>query len=403
MSQDNEEDSTVLSNSVFYDDPVSSPVEDLSGDYASGSDSNISYTQLTSKDSTPSHNIHSRHSSTGSALIALINEDLSQSGYESDSSDENEAEISMSAPSSPILCRRTSIISLEERCRILSHSSYDDLTHFGEQNQQKEKHNEGEVEIVKRNRSFGFRDVETTSDSEDNEVLHHIRMNSVLSTSRHSYTQKSSQRARSHDRDVKSHDPRKTSHDHTNVTQSSLLNITHKSDNPTTNDDIILHHETIGSLQDKVTKHKSELITSTVSDIQATPTQSRIHSHSVPVKPNIQSDSSDMTLSDKIVGGVTSSSGWYLSRLKGKLFGKSRAGTSETQSDSDTMSQETSGRPVSNVIGDVKFNVFQTIGRLKNIGGKEGKDSEKEKEAEEEEEMWMKEAMKNSKTRFIII
>ena len=157
------------------------------------------------------------------------------------------------------------------------------------------------------------------------------------------------------------------------------------------------------SLQDGTTKHKSEFTTFAVSDIQATPTQSRIHSHSVPVKPNIQSDSSDMTLSDKIVGGVTSSSGWYLSRLKGKLFGKSRAGTSETQSDSDTMSQETSGRPVSNVIGDVKFNVFQTIGRLKNIGGKEGKDSEKEKEAEEEEEMWMKEAMKNSKTRFIII
>ena len=74
----------------------------------------------------------------------------------------------------------------------------------------------------------------------------------------------------------------------------------------------------------------------------------------------------------------------------------------ETQPDSDTMSQETSGRPVSNVIGDVKFNVFETIGRLKNIRGKEGKDSEKEKEAEEEE-MWMKEAMKNSKTRFIII
>ena len=67
------------------------------------------------------------------------------------------------------------------------------------------------------------------------------------------------------------------------------------------------------------------------------------------------------------------------------------------------MSQQTSGRPVSNVIGDVKFNVFQTIGRLKNIRGKEGKDSEKKKEAEEEEEMWMKEAMKNSKTRFIII
>ena len=72
------------------------------------------------------------------------------------------------------------------------------------------------------------------------------------------------------------------------------------------------------------------------------------------------------------------------------------------QSNSDTMSQETSGRPVSDIIGDVKFNVFQTIGRLKNIGGKEGKDIEKEKEAEEEE-MWMKEAMKNSKTRFIII
>ena len=52
---------------------------------------------------------------------------------------------------------------------------------------------------------------------------------------------------------------------------------------------------------------------------------------------------------------------------------------------------ETSGRPVSDIIGDVKFNVFQTIGRL-NIGGKEGKDSEKEKEAEEEE-MWMKEGL----------
>ena len=400
MSQDNEEDSTVQSQSVFYDDPLSSPVEDLSGDCPSGSDSNISYTPLTSKDSTSSCNIHSRHSSTGSALIALINEDLSQSGYESDSSDENEAEISMSAPSSPILCRRTSIISLEERCRLLSHSSCDDLTHFGEENQQKEKHNEGEVAILKRDRSFGFRNVETTSDSEDNEVLHHIRMNSVLSTPRHSYTQKSTQRARSHDRDVKSHHPHKTSHDHTNVTQSSLLNITHKSDNPTTNDDIILHHETMRSLKDRVTKHKSAFA---ISDIQATPTQSRIHSYSVPVKPNIQSDSSDMTLSDKVVGGVTSSSGWYLSRLKGKLFGKSRGGTSETQSDSDTMSQETSGRPVSNVIGDVKFNVFQTIGRLKNIGGKEGKDSEIEKEAEEEEEMWMKEAMKNSKTRFIII
>ena len=50
----------------------------------------------------------------------------------------------------------------------------------------------------------------------------------------------------------------------------------------------------------------------------------------------------------------------------------------------------------------VKFKVFQTIGKLKNIGGKEGKDSEKEKEAGEEE-MCMKEAMRNSKTRFIII
>ena len=53
------------------------------------------------------------------------------------------------------------------------------------------------------------------------------------------------------------------------------------------------------SLQDGTTKHKSEFTTFAVSDIQATPTQSRIHSHSVPVKPNNKSDSSDMTLGDK--------------------------------------------------------------------------------------------------------
>ena len=56
---------------------------------------------------------HSRQSSLASSKIG--NEETNQSGYESDCSSHDELEMSFSAPSSPHLSRRTSVLSLEER------------------------------------------------------------------------------------------------------------------------------------------------------------------------------------------------------------------------------------------------------------------------------------------------
>ena len=124
----------------------------------------------------------SRHSSIPSPEEGEVT-GTSQSGYETDSSaDEND--VSFSAPSSPSLSRRTTMMTLKERSRLLSHSSYEDLQTRTEEEPRKS------ASRHKRNESIGYVILNSTSpsiegyneDEEDEE--RQVDMDQVLSTSR---------------------------------------------------------------------------------------------------------------------------------------------------------------------------------------------------------------------------
>lgn len=124
----------------------------------------------------------SRHSSIPSPEEGEVT-GTSQSGYETDSSaDEND--VSFSAPSSPSLSRRTTMMTLKERSRLLSHSSYEDLQTRTEEESRKS------ASRHKRNESIGYVILNSTSpsiegyneDEEDEEIQ--VDIDQVLSTSR---------------------------------------------------------------------------------------------------------------------------------------------------------------------------------------------------------------------------
>ena len=124
----------------------------------------------------------SRHSSIPSPEEGEVI-GTSQSGYETDSSaDEND--VSFSAPSSPSLSRRTTMMTLKERSRLLSHSSYEDLQMRTEEEPRKS------ASRHKRNESIGYVILNSTSpsiegyneDEEDEE--RQVDIDQVLSTSR---------------------------------------------------------------------------------------------------------------------------------------------------------------------------------------------------------------------------
>ena len=124
----------------------------------------------------------SRHSSIPSPEEREVT-GTSQSGYETDSSaDEND--VSFSAPSSPSLSRRTTMMTLKERSRLLSHSSYEDLQTRTEEESRKS------ASRHKRNESIGYVILNSTSpsiegyneDEEDEEIK--VDIDQVLSTSR---------------------------------------------------------------------------------------------------------------------------------------------------------------------------------------------------------------------------
>ncbi len=336
--------------------PLVVPTTNDGSSEESGSNSNISYTALNSRGSTP-HQVHSRHSSVASSQIGLVNneETFIHSGYESDSSIQD-VEMSFSVPNSPRLDRRTSLISLEERSRLLSHNSATDLTVLSEE----EKESEDTLHPLKR-RSYAF-SIDGSSDSEDDgEELHHHRMNSVLSTVRQNRT--------INKRNIMLEDRQNSRNTSNNGSFGDLM----------TKDEIKQHTTlTTSDKQHTTIKHGDATVDSHLKQTQTLPVISkRIHSESAPMS------------NEEKVGGV-SSSGWNLrSRIKGKLFGKVRSVTSDQ-----------SGAVMSHSLSQPK------VGKGKvgnNGGGKEEVTGGGENERGCDEEELMKEAMKSSKTRFIII
>ena len=399
---------------------LSTPIEEDSED--SGSNSNISYTALSGKGS----RVHSRHSSVASSQIGLVNEETyDQSGYESDSSNQD-AEMSFSVPNSPSLDRRTSIISLEERSRLLSHNSITDLTMLsGEEDESKDTMHP----LKKRSLAFS---IDANSDSEDDgEELHHHRMNSVLSTVR----QNRSVNKRNH---VEMMQDRQGSRNTSSyggfgdlmtkeeIKQHSTLSANdtqHRPLHSTLSANDIEHRPLHSTLSANDTQHRPLHSTLPTDDTQHRPLHSTLSANDIEHRPLVQhggisnhkSDSglmqTEQTLSVKsnrlhsesspLQPSTQSNEGGagFVSRIKGKLFrNKMRSvttvdnvGVIPNESD-DLLSTGSSKQSKS-----PSFNQSKIGGKAKkSING--GEDV-----GENNDEELLKEAMKSSKTRFIIV
>lgn len=399
--------------------------------------SDIPYENLSSTSSTPTYKHHSRQSSSTSGIVALINynnqDDSNQSGYETDTDedDDEEIEISFSAPSSPNLTRRTSIISLQERSRLLSHSSFEDLKSIV--SEEKESGHSEKNHPVKKRQSYSFMILESTSsDSEDDEV---VNIDQVLSTSRLNSNQFSSKLSKV---DVNAKNQF--------FEEEALLPNMHvripfpKCDSSeklfpgesvsAVPSDVISQQPTqikkvrsstvVGYYQPEPHKRKSEPSVNFKADSvnkSIPPTLSTIEANH-PLSSTSLSDNvteavptKDISLSDTSTGTSQRGGSRYLSRIKGKLFQKTKSqsvdNTSNAKVNPATAQQLSHSSSDSN---SVKNNVIQAIGILKSLGTKE-REEENEvsfnsaavSDEEQSELQLMRESMLMSKTRFIII
>lgn len=141
--------------------------------------------------------------SSSGGLVALVNydsplgSDLMKSGYETSEEDEDdEGEVSFSAPTSPNLIRHTKVMSLQERSRLLSHSSLEDLSSLNTtspiRDQEHEQLLDATRKAYKRRTSLGFLILESPSSGaeandeaeEDEDEDEIVDISKVLSTSR---------------------------------------------------------------------------------------------------------------------------------------------------------------------------------------------------------------------------
>ena len=367
--------------------PVSPPVDGSSEDSSQmGSSTNVSYVPLgsNSKTTTPLPAVlHSRESSTASSQIGLVNEESfnQSSGCDSDSSKREDIDLSFSVPNSPSLPRRTRILSLEERSRILSHSSMSDLTLLSEEDQSIENLTKltKRQQTVNRQRLHIFSNNSSDSD-EDDEAMHHYRMNSVLSTVRPKRMSKQREVELDNIAQLPSRDE---------VFQSSTPTNTRKLGDLMTIEEIQLH--STGS--PKPTLDKGAMNSSFFDDLhselpssktRSLPNKDRIHSESAPVQLlTVQSSSS--------AEGASSGGGWTFSRFKGKLFGKVRSVTSDNRSNAELDEHKDSSK------------LQRNAGRSSTTSQPVTSEKENELQTKSDEENMLNEAKEHSKTRFIII
>lgn len=398
--------------------------------------SDISYEKLSSTSSTPTYKHHSRQSSSTSGIVALINynnqDDPNQSGYETDTDEEDEeeeVEISFSAPSSPNLTRRTSIISLQERSRLLSHSSFEDLKSIV--SEEKESGHSEKNRSVKKRKSYSFMIFESTSsDSEDDEV---VNIDQVLSTSRLNSNQFSSKLSKADinaknqffeeeallpNMHVRISSPKHDSSEKRFLGKSVSAVPSDKKSQESPQIKKIRSSTVADYFQPELHKRKSESnfkvdsvnksIPPTLSTVEANHSLSSTSlsdnvTEAVPTK--------DISLSDTSPGISQRGGSRYLSRIKGKLFQKSKS-QSINNTSNDKVNPATV-RQLSHSSSDnnsVKNNVIQAIGILKGLGTKE-REEESElsfsgaavSDDDQGELQLMRESMLTSKTRFIII
>lgn len=400
--------------------------------------SDVSYEKLSSTSSTPTYKHHSRQSSSTSGIVALINyknqDDPNQSGYETDTDeedDEEEAEISFSAPSSPNLTRRTSIISLQERSRLLSHSSFEDLKSIV--SEEKESGHSEKSHPVKKRQSYSFMILESTSsDSEDDEV---VNIDQVLSTSRLNSNQFSSklskidinaknqffeEEALLPKMHVRIPSPKHDSSEKRFPGESVSAIPSDKMSQQSVHIKKIRSSTVAEYFQPEPVKRKSESsINFKVDSVNKSipPTLSTVEANhslsSTSLSDNVTGavPTKDISLSDTSAGISQRGGSRYLSRIKGKLFQKSKSqsvnNTSNAKVNPTTVQQLSHSSSDNN---SVKNNVIQAIGILKGLGTK---DREEESELsfsggavsdeEQGELQLMRESMLISKTRFIII
>lgn len=320
-------------------------------------DKPVFYERLSSSSSGTPTQYHSRQSSSTSGIVALINlsdhNDQNESENGTDSSNDD-AEVSFSAPSSPNF-RRADMITLQERSRLFSHSSLEDLKAVFNDEDNEQKDAEKSVHHKKRRRSFGFVVFGSTSTSSETDDEESVNIDQVLSTSRiHSSSVSNTNIIIDDDDDLLPMRPRIPSPQYSNP-----ITTTAKKNSPKP-----------AIEQDSGRQSVSPILSS----VQATSDFDKQDNNEI---------------SDSTNSITKSSSSSYFSRL-GKLFQKARAKSNSERSEPEPNSEQN--------------NVVQAIGILKGLKTKEDSEQDIESTNEEtSEEQWIRNAMEHSKTRFIII
>ena len=259
------------------------------------------------------------------------------------------------------------MMSLKERSKLFSHSSLEDLKAVvsGESSSSHSK---------KRSHSFGLVILESNSSETDDEE--NVNIDDILSTTR-LYTQHPKNTTDDDDDDVFHMRPRIPSPDVVKGIHVPVFKVK----STTTLSRTSPKREILKQLSDNHldVMNESKTVVPIVSSVQGT----------------ISSESTQ-ELSGSNSSITKSGSSGYLSRLKfGKLFQKSKTSSNEK------------GEPQASSSEIMKNNVIQAIGILKGLKAKsELQDLEQDPTSTNEEaneEQWIRNAMKRSKTRFIII